>query len=628
MKEPITREEILHQIDYAIESIPQTKIVFTKIDIPESISSKIDKVQESLLFAKRLIIENILDEKYLQQIANDILQLCSKVYIKADADISHWERLDMQRTWRQIIKNDTQIDSLIDKINVSLSLFEKIGDFANNVVIIGANGSGKSSISTIFKSQLNKNSLSISAQRILNIKQIESVKNNSNTKKKLEEYQSRDKTNKNNDYSYLSDEYSVVLDNLISENVSANGEYKVQAIEEVKQGKAISNPPITRLEMALSIWNSLIEHRQLVCPDGVNIKAKTLSGDLYETIKMSDGEKVMLFLIAQVLQAPLNGLIIIDEPEIYLHKAIVKKLWDRLEKVREDCVFIYLTHDIEFASSRINSKKVWIKSSVPPSQWDFELLPKEELPENLLMEILGSRKKILFCEGEKGSLDEQIFNTLFPELTIMPVGSCSNVISYTKAFNKLKNTHSTALGLIDSDFHTPEELKKLKTESIHTYNVAEIENLFLDQDFLILLAAQLIKETTVIENLKTQILAKFQADKSIQIAHYISAYITYLYNTSHLKRGNTIDEVNKNLSDFNTSIRIAEWQKEREEIIDAIIAAQDYPQVILLYNNKGLKSIANGCLKIMDFTERSMSFLLKNDEAKTILKKYFPSEIQ
>ncbi|GHV17087.1 hypothetical protein FACS1894169_11730 [Bacteroidia bacterium] len=82
--------------------------------------------------------------------------------------------------------------------------------------------------------------------------------------------------------------------------------------------------------------------------DGVNV---------YQPIQMSDGEKVLLFLIAQVLQAPKDGFIVVDEPEMYLHKTILKKLWDRLEKERPDCLFIYLTHDLDFATSGKSSER-------------------------------------------------------------------------------------------------------------------------------------------------------------------------------------------------------------------------------------------------------------------------------
>lgn len=51
---------------------------------------------------------------------------------------------------------------------------------------------------------------------------------------------------------------------------------------------------------------------------------------------MSDGERVGLYLIAQCLCIPENKTIIIDEPEIHLHRSIMDRLWTAIEAERED----------------------------------------------------------------------------------------------------------------------------------------------------------------------------------------------------------------------------------------------------------------------------------------------------
>ncbi|GAH33976.1 unnamed protein product, partial [marine sediment metagenome] len=76
---------------------------------------------------------------------------------------------------------------------------------------------------------------------------------------------------------------------------------------------------------------------------------------------MSDGERVVFYLIGAVISVPENSIIVIDEPEMHIHKSITKKLWDKIEQERTDCTFIYLTHDIDFASSRQEATKIWAK---------------------------------------------------------------------------------------------------------------------------------------------------------------------------------------------------------------------------------------------------------------------------
>ena len=187
-----------------------------------------------------------------------------------------------------------------------------------------------------------------------------------------------------------------------------------------------------------------------------------------------------------------------------------------------------------------------------------------------MLELLGSRKTILFCEGEKGKIDENIYQHLFPVNTIMPIGNCTSVINYTRAYNKLSNTYSKAFGIIDADFHETAEIEKLKQDNIFTYNVAEPENLFLNSSFLSLLAKQLMKEEVVnIEAIQTDIIAKFQADKEIQNSNYLSAKINYHFLASHVKKGNTKSKV--------------------------------YDKAILLCNNKDLKQIINQHFRLQIF---------------------------
>jgi len=43
------------------------------------------------------------------------------------------------------------------------------------------------------------------------------------------------------------------------------------------------------------------------------------------------------------------------------------------------------------------------------------------IPDNLLIEILGNRKDVLFIEGDKGSYDYTLFQYLYPDYFIVPM---------------------------------------------------------------------------------------------------------------------------------------------------------------------------------------------------------------
>lgn len=77
----------------------------------------------------------------------------------------------------------------------------------------------------------------------------------------------------------------------------------------------------------------------------------------YSANQMSDGERAVLYLAAQVLCVPENKMLIMDEPEIHLHRSIMNRLWMALERYRPDCLFIYITHDTQFAAMVILSHR-------------------------------------------------------------------------------------------------------------------------------------------------------------------------------------------------------------------------------------------------------------------------------
>jgi hypothetical protein len=119
---------------------------------------------------------------------------------------------------------------------------------------------------------------------------------------------------------------------------------------------------------------------------------------------------------------------------------------------------VYLTHDLDFAVTRLDAIKVWLKS-YENNQWDWHLiLGNEDIPERLLLEIIGSRKPILFVEGDLGSLDYFLFSRLFKNFTVTPCGGHEQVINSTCSFSKLKNLHNLdCKGIIDRDFRKDEK---------------------------------------------------------------------------------------------------------------------------------------------------------------------------
>lgn len=590
-----------------------------------------DRLMSLFVDMKQSVVEDQIPESLFDRLANLIRTLEVE---KLRTHQNELQKLHNFEKYRDLAEHVFVNSFFVSK---TFYLLKAIGFTSSNVVLIGANGSGKTTFANSIREQLEKtdNGIVIPAQKLLVFPTYNSIPT---YKSAFADYESRQKVclddkqtfkaEKNDDYPYsLSKQYSEELRILVSALISERLERRNNFCSNAREGDIIHlNDFKSNIDEVIEIWNHLIEHRTLLCDNLGNLQIEC-GDEKYPAYKMSDGERVIFYVVGRVMLAKESSLIIVDEPEMHLHKAILNKLWDILEEKRKDCMFIYLTHDIDFASTRIANKR-WLKSYSSSTSgifenWEIESIADSEIPEALLMKILGSRKKVLFCEGKQGSLDRQIIELLFPNFTITPLASCKDVINYTKAYNKISNKYAVAYGIIDRDFRTKEQLDKLAAENIYSYDVAEIENLFLIEDF-IKGFAEYKHEPCDIDNIKTQILALLTRNKEQQISSYLIQRINYNFNESHVRNGKDKTEVEANFNEFVKQIKIEEWYNIRLQELDDVIKTSNYAKVIMLYNNKGLHSIIEKALGISSYNLKALEYLRNSQNARDVLHNVFP----
>lgn len=235
---------------------------------------------------------------------------------------------------------------------------------------------------------------------------------------------------------------------------------------------------ITKFDKLLEIWNRLLPHRQLyISGDNITVSAGGV-GETYPASEMSDGERAIFYMIGQALVAAEGTVLIVDEPELHVHRSILAKLWDEIEATRRDCGFIYITHDLDFAAAR-SAKKYVIRDFSPQPHWVIEEIPENTgFPEELVTLILGSRRPILFVEGTHNSLDYAIYRACYPEWTVVPKSSCSEVIhSVVSMRANASLTRVTCSGIVDGDDYSDEDVAYFEGLDIKIIPVSEIENL-------------------------------------------------------------------------------------------------------------------------------------------------------
>jgi predicted ATPase len=243
----------------------------------------------------------------------------------------------------------------------------------------------------------------------------------------------------------LIDDFDDTLAALIALHNNANDRYARDCEDHELRGEEKPHTQKTPLRKLLDIWNDIFPTRVLLYEDGDFYARVKENGSQYPAREMSDGERSVLYLAAQVLSIPsddTNRIIIMDEPEVHLNRSLLNSLWGKLEVARPDCLFIYITYDVDFATSHSASDKVWVRD-YDGKKWDIELLKDDGgLPEDLVIGLIGNRKPVLFVEGNRSGLDYAVYSLAYPDWQVVPVGGCKQVIESVKAFRATPQIHS------------------------------------------------------------------------------------------------------------------------------------------------------------------------------------------
>jgi len=421
----------------------------------------------------------------------------------------------------------------------------------------------------------------------------------------------------------LLNDFEPLVTLMVSESFTVSDQYRVAMWTENKY----VSPPKTRLDMVKQIWESVLPTRELVITGNRIETRNRRDTNSYHAKEMSDGERGIFHLIGEALSVPKDGVFIVDEPELHLHRAIQARLWDAVEVARPDCTFVYITHDLGFAASRKDATKVWLREYAN-EKWEWEEVPESDaFPESMLLEVMGSRQPVLFVEGDRCSLDYFIYGRLFPDRCVVASGSCEAVIHSTRSFAKMAELHhNTCSGLVDNDGRSASDVEMLNGMGVKVLPVALVENLLLTEPILQLISEKLGQNPAeAIVKIKARVFDLLNKNSAGVISNLTRQEI----ETKLRLVGKGGDGAASLAAAFTTAcsaINPTEIYKRWEIEISRVLVEKDYPAALRYYKIKGLPSEA-GTVFSLKYQEQIMRWLRSENAQEFVgaLRKAVPN---
>jgi len=508
-----------------------------------------------------------------------------------------------------------------------IKLFSFIAKIDSTTVIIGANGAGKTSLIN----ELRKNSIDemyvLPAQKLLYF-----VSNTHNRNGITKEKYIQDLKEVNIKYDtieiqthQIEDDFSGTFTKLITLWV------KDFAKVMTDNARGVGEVSVALLDRVEQIWNQIFPEITFYPESDDRVLEVVRNGDKYSINGLSDGERCVLFYIGNVLLAPENSYIVVDEPETFLNGAVYNELWDLLISERPDCQFIFASHNMDFVQSRTNATYIWCNKFEAPYDFDYEQLEEsQEFPLSILAEVSGTRKPILFCEGTKTSIDYQIYSKLFSEFCfVKQVQGHKQVIHHTKAYNDLQLLHgNTAYGIIDNDWMNESSIQEQKEQNIFVLPFNEVEMMLVDEAVVksCLPFDDDKEKQRKFENFQRSIIESCEEKKdkiiSIALKKRLDEFMEGNCIQNNKPSKEDVEEFFKSLVDeFNVSSTV----DNITSIVEASLDTSDFSRILKICNLKNEIINHRGNTKIVpNFKDKALKRIaLDNDLQKKLRHKYF-----
>lgn len=544
---------------------------------------------------------------------NAVVAILNQFPVKMSAGVDGKTILYVDK--KTISEVDILVSALIDYIAKfeSIEYLDFLSEEKRNVVFVGPNGCGKTTL--LRKLQQDTEGASIQyfpADRVLLVNENFNPKRSYDAFKK--DFDENYKRSTNIDYAWQ------------GTDIVAQFDYFINLLERERNEENEKRVYDGVTEKIIRKWHDLVKDRELFFEHGLCVRP--LGGEKYPLKYMSSGEKsILCFLIGILLQEE-KDFYFIDEPENNLNPAIVSKLWNFIERERPNSVFVYLTHDSDFVASRVNSKIYWIEK-YNGQKWEWQQLKEnKDLPQELMIELIGSREPIIFCESENEyKYDSRLFKLMFPEFKVVSSGGCDQVIASIKAY-KTTGLPQKVYGIVDCDYKMEEYLDSLTADGIYHLPFFEIENFLLSEELLqIMIETYCLEENklAVINSVKKKICDLFVEQKDSWVAKHVAFDLRDKFDyRGKIKSLKGIEELKALYNaERKSNDDIDEMARKYITLHSELVAGNDYSVILRHLDAKG---IITQCRSLFKFGktvhyEQQVFTLLNSDKGDSFLSK-------
>jgi hypothetical protein len=488
---------------------------------------------------------------------------------------------------------------------------ERIPDSVRQIVIVGANGAGKTRFAKALAESLGENAYRLSAlNALMDRDYFDESPSSVDSRWAAAVHGDRLHSGSN----LQLDRVMALL--LHDEMLNLIG-YKIQHS---------SNPEAklrsTRLDKVISVWQELFPDNKVLIESGKFLFTRGEEAEEYSAMKLSAGERAVIYYLGAILYAPRDCVVLVDSPEMFLHPSITQSVWNRIEFLRPDLRYVFVTHDLEFAASCEGAVVVWVRDFDPRSvTWQYEILPHNTaISDELYMTIVGARKPVLFIEGDGvHSIDGKLYPLIFKDYTVQSLGSCNKVIEATRTFNDLNSLHHMASrGIVDRDRRDENEVAYLRSKNVMVPNVAEIENILMLEEVIRTVASRYGKdENKVFEKVSRAVISQFDSELKQQALMHTRHRVKRVMECRIDGRFASIGMLEKHMVGLVHEINPRGLYETFCRQFRRYVETGDYSGVLMVYNQKSMipgSNVASLCgLQSKEDYIRAIISILRED---------------